>query len=286
MNGGEGRAIVENEQKIMPVKTIKKWLFGEDRGGSRTAPTVDLKRLKPYGDRMGDGAVQLSFTLPVPLSHEAKEAARLYTEKMGLERVLVAVAEPVGSSFTFFVVYGQATPVLDFTRVKVKKAEFQKLGFDEINRTIQEKIGRKIVVVGATTGSDAHTVGIDAILNMKGYAGDYGLERYSGFRVFNLRAQVENVELVRKAASLHADAILISKLVTQRDQHLKDLKEFLKILKQEKSLSPHLLKIVGGPRITHEIALKLGFDAGFGPGTLPSEVASFMVQELVKRLKK
>ncbi|MCL4515642.1 MAG: hypothetical protein M1379_08685, partial [Firmicutes bacterium] len=27
---------------------------------------VDLTRLKPYGDTMNDGMVQVSFTLPVP----------------------------------------------------------------------------------------------------------------------------------------------------------------------------------------------------------------------------
>lgn len=33
---------------------------------------------------------------------------------------------------------------------------------DETNEFIKEHIGRKIIVVGASTGTDAHTVGIDA----------------------------------------------------------------------------------------------------------------------------
>ncbi|MFO1520242.1 MAG: OAM dimerization domain-containing protein [bacterium] len=246
----------------------------------------DLKHLKPYGDHMGDGALQLSFTLPVPLSPEAKEAAKLYAEKMGLERVIVASAERIGAHFTFFVVYGHSTTEIDFSRVKVPTPEFQRLDHEEVERIVREKIGRKIVVVGATTGSDAHTVGIDAILNRKGYAGDYGLESYDCFQVINLRAQVENQDLLRKAADLNADAVLVSKLVTQQDQHLKDLKDLLKLIKHEKGLPSHLLKIAGGPRMTHEIAVKLGFDAGFGAGTLPSEVASFIVQSLAKRIKK
>lgn len=275
----------------MPVSRIKKWFFGEEEKGKHSPrlpspPQANLKQLKPYGDHMGDGAVQLSFTLPVPLSPEAKEAARLYAEKLGLERVRVASAESMGAHFTLFIVYGASTHSLDFTRIKLKKTPFQKLEFEEINQIIHDKIGRKLVIVGATTGSDAHTVGIDAILNMKGYSGDYGLEKYQGFKVYNLRAQVENAELIRRAASLHADAILVSKLVTQQDQHLKDLKELIKLIKQEKNLSPHLIKIVGGPRITHEVAAKLGYDAGFGPGTVPSEVASFIVQSLLPKIKK
>jgi beta-lysine 5,6-aminomutase beta subunit len=42
---------------------------------------------------------------------------------------------------------------------------------------------------------------------------------------------------------------------------------------------------VGGPRITHRLAVELGFDAGFGRGSVPSEVASYLAQELLKRKK-
>lgn len=273
----------------MAVGKIKKWLFGENKSESnRTTTThkIDLKHIKPYGDHLGDGAMQLSFTLPLPASPEDKEAARLYVEKMGLERVLVAGMEAIGTQFSFFVVYAYAKQSLDFTKIKVPKAAFQKLDRDQIEDVIRKQIRHKIVVVGATTGSDAHTVGIDAILNRKGFAGDYGLESYDGFKVYNLRAQVDNAELLKKAVELKADAILVSKLVTQQDQHLKDLKALHKMIKGDKHLNPHLVKIVGGPRMSHAIATKLGFDAGFGAGTLPSEVASFIVTELMKRLPK
>ncbi|MBF0491639.1 MAG: cobalamin-dependent protein [Deltaproteobacteria bacterium] len=266
----------------MPVHKIKTWLFGDESKNSPEAK-VDLKKIKPYGDHLGDGAMQLSFTLPLAMSPEAKEAAKIYAERMGLEKVIVASAERIGESFSFFVVYGHSRQVLDFTRVKVPKAEFEIFSREEIESKIKNTLKRKIVVVGATTGSDAHTVGIDAILNRKGYKGDYGLESYQGFKVYNLRAQVENETLLKKAREFKADAILVSKLVTQQDQHLKDLKDLTLLLKKEKGLNPHLIKIVGGPRITHAIAKRAGFDAGFGTGTLPSEVASFIVGELTKK---
>ena len=38
--------------------------------------TLDLTKIKPYGDTMNDGKVQLSFTLPVPCGAEAVEAAK------------------------------------------------------------------------------------------------------------------------------------------------------------------------------------------------------------------
>ena len=34
---------------------------------------ADLSRLKPYGDTMNDGKVQLSFTLPVPDDEKGQE---------------------------------------------------------------------------------------------------------------------------------------------------------------------------------------------------------------------
>jgi beta-lysine 5,6-aminomutase beta subunit len=41
--------------------------------------------------------------------------------------------------------------------------------------------------------------------------------------------------------------------------------------------------IIGGPRISHELAKELGFDAGFGPKKFAEDVASFFVEELRHR---
>ena len=46
------------------------------------------------------------------------------------------------------------------------------------------------------------------------------------------------------------------------------------------------LLLLGGPRVDHKLALELGFDAGFGPGTKPSDVANFIIHALLKRLGK
>ena len=44
-----------------------------------------------------------------------------------------------------------------------------------------------------------------------------------------------------------------------------------------------LVLVVGGPRISHELAKELGYDAGFGPNTYAEDVASFVVQEMKRR---
>ncbi len=244
----------------------------------------DVNRIRPYGDHYDDGKMQLSFTLPLPSGELAREAARLYLEKMGFSKVQVTWMEPMGEAFSFFVAYGISEHSINVSHIRTHKPEFPLLPFEDLLHLARDKIKKKIVIVGGTTGSDAHTVGIDAILSIKGVAGDKGLEYYPIFRVVNLRAQVSNEVLCAKAAELKADAILVSQVVTQQDQHLNNLKSLLKLLRGEKGLYPHLLKIAGGPRMDHRIAKSLGWDAGFGPGTKPSEVANYIVHELIRRM--
>ncbi len=243
---------------------------------------VDLKKILPYGDIKGDGVVQLAFTLPVPVSPEAREAAIQVCKKMGLEEIKVATMEKAATRFSFFVVYGKTKHPIDFTQIKVLKIDSPVLSRVEIDALVKETFGRKLIILGACTGYDAHTVGIDAIFNMKGFAGDYGLERYEWFDAKNLGAQVLNEDLLKLAVEQNADAILVSKVVTQHNIHVKDLKELME--KAERmGIRNKIIFIAGGPRVTHPLAIECGFDAGFGIGTKPSEVASYIVHELLKK---
>jgi len=139
-----------------------------------------------------------------------------------------------------------------------------------------------MVIIGASTGTDAHTVGIDAIMNMKGYAGHYGLERYEMIEAYNLGSQVPNEEFIKRAIELHADALLVSQTVTQKDVHVKNLVELVEMLEAE-GLRSKVILICGGPRISHELAKELGYDAGFGMNTYADDVASFVAQEYTRR---
>lgn len=243
---------------------------------------IHLDRIRPYGDTLDDGRVQLSFTLPLPPGPRAEAAALLMAAKMGLEGSQIVYSHDLGVDYTFFVVYGACNHSVDVSSVQVHEIETQAMEFAEINEFVGRELGRPIVVVGATAGSDCHTVGLDAILNMKGYNGDPGLERYSAFRVHNLGAQVENERLLAKALSHQADVVLISQVVTQKEAHLKNLTHFVDLTEAE-NVRDRLLLVVGGPRISHALAKEVGFDAGFGPGTSPGMVASYLAQEIVAR---
>lgn len=243
---------------------------------------VNLSRVRPYGDTMDDGKVQLSFSLPVPDGPEAVEAARQLASKMGLSEVSVVHHEDIGENFTFLVMYGNVTHSVDYANIQVPKVDTEVMSFYEVNQYIRDVVGRKITILGACTGTDAHTVGIDAIMNMKGYNGEYGLERYPEVNAVNLGSQVFNEEMVRRAIEHKADALLVSQVVTQKDVHIQNLSQLVDMLEAE-GLREKLILVAGGPRITHELALELGYDAGFGPGTLAPDVASFVAQEIVRR---
>lgn len=239
-------------------------------------------QIKPYGDTLNDGVVQLSFTLPVENCSRGKKAAELYASKLNLEQVSVVHARQIAAGFTFFVVYGRAIPSLDYEGVTATDVETELLDFYEINDLIKKGLQRRLVVVGATVGSDAHTVGIDAIMNMKGYNQDYGLERYPEINAHNLGAQVTCEELVTKGLELRADALLVSQTVTQKDAHLRNFTELVELLEAE-GLRSRFILVAGGARINNDLALELGYDAGFGPGTVPSQVAAFLVTTILQR---
>ena len=247
--------------------------------------TLDLKKIKPYGDTMNDGKTQVSFTLPVPCGNEAIEAAKQLMKKMGFENPQAVFYKELTEGFTFFNCYGSSVHSVDFTSIHVPKVEATTWDMHQTDEYVKENIGRKLVVVGASTGTDAHTVGIDAIMNMKGYAGHYGLERYEGIEAYNLGSQVPNDEFIAKAIELKADALLVSQTVTQKDVHIQNLVELIEMLEAE-GLRNKLIVCCGGPRISHELAKELGYDAGFGMNTYADDVASFIAQEFVRRSKK
>ena len=140
------------------------------------------------------------------------------------------------------------------------------------------------MVVGASTGSDTHSVGIDAMLNLKGYHGHHGLEGYRCFETYNLGSQVPNSVLVAKAIEVGADAILVSQTVTQQNLHVHNLTELVELVEAEGRRGQMILAC-GGPRVSNELAKELGYDAGFSKGTEPHHLATFIVRELAARAK-
>ena len=235
--------------------------------------------VRPYGDTRDDGKVQLSFTLPMEWSERADEAARRLVASMGFGDVQVVEGRRAASGFSFFVVYASTPQAVDVSAIAPSAMRGPKMEMEEIDAFIREHVKRRIKIAGACIGTDAHTVGIDAILNMKGYKGDYGLERYAMFEVFNLGSQVSPESLMRFAKEHGVDVLLVSQVVTQKQSDVKNFTKLVEILEAEQ-MRDRMLLIAGGPRVTNLLAAELGYDAGFGRGTLPSEVASYIATKM------
>ncbi len=248
---------------------------------SSAAPTDDRSIVRPYGDTTGDGMVQVSFTLPLAHDKRAEGAAAQLANKMGIDPALVVHAKAMGPDFTFFVVYGRSNHLVDTRTVEVHERDYPLLSPKEVNLSIKKALRRRLVVVGGCIGTDAHTVGIDAILNIKGFAGEKGLEYYRELRVVNLGAQVSVPELVARSREERADAVLVSQVVTQREAHILNTKEMSAAFRESYPASERPVLIIGGPRFEEKQAGSLGVDKVFTRGTTPGEVASYLVHALV-----
>ena len=231
--------------------------------------------IRPYGYATDDGMIQLSFTLPIGESERARQAALDLARKMGFEKPQVVHMKAMGPDFTFFVVYGSTTHAVDPDELVVRERDFPEMSYNEVNRVIRETLKRRLVIVGACTGTDAHTVGLDAILSMKGFAGDHGLEYFPEMSVHNMGSQVSPDDIVEIVKKEKADAVLVSQVVTQRDAHLLHLREVREAL-EAAGERDRLVLVGGGPRFSPEQATELGYDRIFGRGTRPSEVASYL----------
>jgi beta-lysine 5,6-aminomutase beta subunit len=234
-----------------------------------------MSRIRPYGDTRDDGIVQLSFTLPMPWSPRADEAARRMVAQMGFHDIVMAEGRAISSEYSIFVVYARTSACLETDTLPEQAANDGVLSMEEVAQKSEQRFGRHIRIAGACIGTDAHTVGIDAILNMKGYQGDPGLERYTAFDVFNLGSQVSADTFVRFVIAEKIDVLLASQVVTQKGSDVAAFTALVERLEAE-GIRERVLLLCGGPRMTALLAVELGYDAGFGRGTLPSEVATFI----------
>ena len=71
---------------------------------------LDLGAVGPYADHLGDGLVQMSFTLPVPYSLAARRAALELAAKIGFEEPEVVHYQQLTPGYTYFVMSATVKP--------------------------------------------------------------------------------------------------------------------------------------------------------------------------------
>ena len=97
--------------------------MGYDLNEKTFSKELDLENLKPYGDTMNDGKVQLSFTLPIKNDEKGQETAKTLAKKMGIYDPLVAESITLDDAFTMYVIYGGVNHTVNYNEIK----EFYKM---------------------------------------------------------------------------------------------------------------------------------------------------------------
>jgi beta-lysine 5,6-aminomutase beta subunit len=236
--GAEG--IVEHEPGyVLPFAELMQEAFDGE--------AVDLSAGRPYGDHINDGLVQVSFTLPVPCGSSARQAALELARMMRLSDPEVVHCQRLCDGYTHFVVFGRCQHAIDVAGLREGAVDTRvpdRTGDRPVHRRAHRPPGRR----GRRQHRDrTHSVGIDAMLNLKGLDGQHGLEAYHGFEVHNLDSQVPNARLAERTIVVNADAILVSQTVTQQNLHLDNLTELVEIAEAE-GIRQRVLLICGGPR--------------------------------------
>ena len=272
------------------METLKRWFQiglsdGKKKNSRSLSAEVNLKKLMAYGGSLESGTLQLNFSLPVEASEQAREAAKVYVEKMGFSDVHVISMEAMGIGFSHFLVFARSKQSIDFTKMKTGLSGHAKKSFAEINELARQKLPRRLTVLAADfTGANCSDK-IDRVVTIKGYKNECGLERYPCFKVVNLHAQGSLELFRRKLAELKPDALLIGQSSTLKPTQSSVLKE-LNALFQAQKQAETALKILIGPVWTSAALKKIGFDASFGEENLPTEIATFIVQGALTRAGK
>ncbi|WP_346929831.1 D-ornithine 4,5-aminomutase subunit OraE [Clostridium sp.] len=158
---------------------------------------------------------------------------------------------------------------------ELKIPEKQELLPDDVMRDYVKV--NPIRVVAATVGEDEHSVGLREIIDIK----HGGIERY-GIDVVYLGTSCPVEKLIDAAIETKAQAIIMSTIITHNDVHTKNMQK-IHDLCIEKGVRDRFIIACGGTQVTNEIAVANGMDAGFGRGTHGNNVASFIIETLMKK---
>lgn len=264
---------------------IKAWFQQHSKKEAAVKP--DLKRLKTFRNKIGDGKLELSFILPVPFCEKSKRAALAYAEKMGFKDAALLEAQALGEEWSAFVVCGVSGHTIDYHRIKTDAQldkEPRTVLAEGLGRKILEQWKRKIVLCAIDLENDPHKAGIDFILNRKGYLGNCGLEACQGFKIVQPRSDLSLEGMQSMLASHSPDILLFFQEASEKDRALlKKLKDFLKLLEKETALPKHLLKVLVGPKITPSFAAKNKLDLSLDLTRSPLEIGEALAQALFDR---
>ncbi len=258
-----------NHDKIQYIDELDE----EDNVFRRMEKVKEDGTITPEVEWSKDGYV--SVTLFLPESERIAEAAALEIGKnMNLTDVEVIHKQVMQESEgTLVEIKGRVSFKIDKSKLKVPKKK-QLLNDGVMKEYVQNN---PVKIVAATVGEDEHSVGLREIIDIK----HGGMERY-GIECIYLGTSCPVEKLIDAAIETKAQAIVASTIITHNDVHIKNMRK-INDLCIEKGVRDKFILVSGGTQVSDEIAKANGMDAGFGRGTHGNDVASFIIETLMKK---
>jgi D-ornithine 4,5-aminomutase subunit beta len=234
----------------------------------------DNEKIMPEVQWKNDGFV--SVTLFLPENELLSEAAALEIGKnMNLSEVEIIHKQVMqDAEGTLVEIKGRVNFAIDKNKLKIAEPK-KVLSDDFIKGYIKNN---PVKIVAGTVGEDEHSVGLREIIDIK----HGGIEKY-GINCEYLGTSCPIEKLIDAAIETKSQVIMASTIITHNDIHIKNMKK-LHDLCIEKGVREKLILIAGGTQVTDDIARANGMDAGFGRGTHGNHVATFIVEELQRRM--
>lgn len=233
----------------------------------------------PFADHSHDGIVCIHFSLPIPVDPLGATTAKILAERMGLLDVRIVHSRELDEHTSHYTIYARTDVTVSVDCLGSQSAYRREPSRENIIAVLREQVPRTLVVVAAACGSEAHTVGLNAILGAKGFKGEPGLETYPGFKIIHLGRQIEPDVLVAAIRQHDADIALVSQTVSQQGLHENVLRAVISEIELQ-GMRDGRIVVCGGASITEETAQHLGYDGSFGPGTTGRSLAAFIVEKL------
>lgn len=270
---------------MTPIETFKRWF--QKKEGTAAADAMlspDKIRCEDIESLLGkEGFVQLSGILPFKDGASCEEATRYCIEKWGFRQVSVVQIQPLAPRFFFFIAFG-VPPVSPKTgKGSAKKHPSHSFDVLQLQTLAAEKIGRRLTLAVAPLEVTGHLPVFDAIVSLRGYAQEKGLEAYPCFNVVRLPAPFSLSQGMKQLETIQADIVLFAR-PEGAEKNLGDVKALSALFRDYQTASPHLLlKAVWNWSATPAVIKKAGFDAAFAASASPNQVAQTLIETYAEK---
>ncbi|MEG2298543.1 MAG: OAM dimerization domain-containing protein, partial [Anaerovoracaceae bacterium] len=270
-----GGCTFEDRSKIVYIDELDE----NDNVHQRMAETAKYRLtdiVKPEMEWLADGTIMISMMIPTN-RRTAEVVAVQIGKKLGLVDPEVISREVMQEAEgTRIEMKGKIDFDIDVSKLVIPP-EPHYLSDDEIRNDISE---HPLKIVCGTVGEDEHSVGLREIIDIK----HGGIERF-GIEVEYLGTSVPVEKLVDAAIELKAEAILASTIISHDNIHYKNMKRIHELC-VEKGIRDDVIIVAGGTQVIPEEGVKTGIDAAFGRNSHGIDVASFLIEERVRRRNK